>query len=64
LSQTVANRSESFPGTVERWLNNPSSRPFPVLRGEASAAQQAQIAMTINVQVTVDVSGCELFPLR
>jgi hypothetical protein len=29
---------------------------------EANAAQQAEIAMTINVQVAVDVSDAELFP--
>jgi hypothetical protein len=36
-----------------------------LVRGEeANAAQQAEIAIAINVQVAVDVSGCELFPLR
>ena len=35
----------------------------PALTGpeEANAHQQAEIAIAINVQVTVDVSGCELF---
>ena len=31
---------------------------------EANAHQQAEIAIAIKVQVAVDVSGCELFPLR
>jgi hypothetical protein len=41
------------------------SRPCFFNRSEeANAAQQAEIAIAINVQVAVDVSGCEFFPFR
>jgi len=31
---------------------------------EARAAQQAKIATAIKLQVAIEVSGCERFPLR
>jgi hypothetical protein len=37
-------------------------RPLRFWKDEAKAAQQADIAITIKVQVTVDVGEAELFP--
>jgi hypothetical protein len=49
----------AFPG--DELLYAPG-RPWCFRDEEAKAAQQADIAITIKVQVTVDVGEAELFP--
>jgi hypothetical protein len=51
--------AERFPSNA---LLHAPGRPLRFWKDEAKAAQQADIAITIKVQVTVDVGEAELFP--